>query len=50
MKKSLIFAFVLLLAGCSSMRHYKFAGPKESAGDIVHASEPGAKVVVPKKP
>lgn len=44
----------LWLAGCSSLHHYKLAthpGQKDdaSAGDITHAQEPGARVVVPKK-
>jgi hypothetical protein len=42
---------VLLCSGCSPLRHYKLAshGPGDtSAGDVTHAQEPGAKVVVPK--
>ncbi len=43
----------LLLCGCG-IRGYKFAkhpgDPNDSsAGDLTHASEPGARVVVPKK-
>lgn len=37
--------------GCSPLRGYKFAthGPGDtSAGDLTHAGEPGARVVVPK--
>jgi hypothetical protein len=50
----LLLLLALCLSGCG-IRGYKFAThpgqPKDSsAGDITHASEPGAKVVVPKKP
>lgn len=50
---SLVVCAALLLGGCSPLRGYKFAthGPGDtSAGDLSHASEPGARVVIPKKP
>lgn len=50
----ILLAIALFIAGCSPLRHYKFAthpgdNTDQSAGDITHASEPGARVVVPKK-
>lgn len=52
MKKLILVSFAVFLAGCSPLRGYKFAahGPGDtSAGDLTHAGEPGARVVVPKK-
>lgn len=52
--KIFVLTLALFIAGCSPLRHYKFAthpgDPYDtSAGDVTHASEPGARVVVPKK-
>ncbi len=52
--KSAWLLFLLFLGGCG-IRGYKFAQhpgdkSKANAGDVTHASEPGARVVVPKKP
>lgn len=50
--KPLLCLLALFVGGCSPLRGYKFAshGPGDtSAGDLTHALEPGARVVVPKK-
>jgi len=53
MKKLACVLCLACLGGCSPLRHYKFAEHypgDSSAGDLTHAAEPGARVVVPKKP
>lgn len=53
-KLTLLWLIVVFFFGGCGIRGYKFAthsgDPQDtSAGDITHASEPGARVVVPKK-
>jgi hypothetical protein len=50
--RKLVLILALFAAGCSPLRKYKFAEnyPHDSsAGDVTHASDNGARVVVPKK-